>query len=205
MNKRLTDEESQWMWRLLEQQDELSELIARLQESEQAAWEEVEQLHLHQEVQQAWSLHMIESQILMGEEIERLKEELEQTKQLYNNYLDMYTSTVSEKNMLKGQLQDALKVMQEAVNDIDCEYPQTALIALEAAIQRIQEKRGQSDKNQPKTISVACPECGELNSFNVRRGLGERESDWIKCSFCNVRSGIVRWLRNESVQEGKQS
>ncbi|MGG3839677.1 hypothetical protein ABEV00_21980 [Paenibacillus thiaminolyticus] len=82
------------------------------------AWEEVERLkeenehfRIHQEVQQSWSLHMIEIQILMGEENERLQ----------------------------AQLQDALKVMQEAIDDIDCEYPQTAVIALEKAIQRIQE------------------------------------------------------------------
>lgn len=50
-----------------------------------------------------------------------------------------------EVERLKGQLQDALYVMQVTVNDIDCYYPQISLIALKAAIQRIQ---GESEQNE---------------------------------------------------------
>lgn len=80
------------------------------------------------------------------EEVERLKEELRTTNitlstvqgadEIHAKAMDFNLDMVQR---LQTQLQDALKVMQEAVNDIDCEYPQTALIALEAAIQRIQE------------------------------------------------------------------
>ncbi|EHQ63654.1 hypothetical protein PDENDC454_04284 [Paenibacillus dendritiformis C454] len=148
MNKRLTDRERNALKRWLDNPESkpeelsnanLSTLIGWVFESEQSAWEEVERLRkmyerereiaeqmktaaetlkeenehfrLHHEVQQSWSLHMIEGQIKMGEEIERLQ----------------------------AQLQDALKVMQEAIDDIDCEYPQTARISLRKAIQRIQE------------------------------------------------------------------
>lgn len=51
-------------------------------------------------------------------------------------YLEEETKKVER---LQALLQDSLKTMQEAVNDIDCEYPQTARIGLEKAIQRIQE------------------------------------------------------------------
>ncbi|BFH11147.1 hypothetical protein P4K96_29095 [Bacillus cereus] len=101
------------------------EYLQKVNLDELVLWEEVERLkeeneqfRLHQEVQQSWAFHMIEGQIKMGEEIERLQ----------------------------GQLQDALKVMQEAIDDIDCEYPQTARIALDKAIQRIQEGTGHGDR-----------------------------------------------------------
>lgn len=73
-----------------------------LLESEKTAWEEVERLkeenehfRIHREVQQSWNMHMIESQILMGEEIERLQGQLQDADQFIrytiNNLLSAKT------------------------------------------------------------------------------------------------------------------
>lgn len=91
--------------------------------------EENEHFRINQEVQQSWDFHMIESQILMGEEIERLQ----------------------------GQLQDALTVISNALTDVmdmlavsemerrNMELcPQCNMLSLhdelQAAIDRIQEE-----------------------------------------------------------------
>lgn len=91
MNKRLTGEEREEITEWLNDNDYKSTTlmsIEKLLTSEQSGWEEVERLkeenehfRIHREVQQSWDMHMIESQILMGEEIERLQGQLQDADQ----------------------------------------------------------------------------------------------------------------------------
>lgn len=126
MNKRLTEEERSWLKSSIEKDlwvygdgyvDE-SYRLEYLLESEQAAWEEVERLKGQLQTVET-SKHIL---------VEQLTDEV-----------SLHARSSARVEVLQSQLQDALKVMQEAIDDIDCEYPQTAGISLRKAIQRIQE------------------------------------------------------------------
>ncbi|PZM63480.1 hypothetical protein [Paenibacillus dendritiformis] len=115
------------------------EEIARLRKMYEREREIAEQWKTAAENQQHSNYTLIQ-------EVERLKGQLKTVETSKHILVEQLTDEVSlharssaRVEVLQSQLQDALKVMQEAIDDIDCEYPQTARISLRKAIQRIQE------------------------------------------------------------------
>ncbi|GAV11452.1 hypothetical protein [Paenibacillus sp. NAIST15-1] len=78
----------------------------------------------------------------VNDETKHLTSEVERLKILYKDYLDMYTSTVSEKNKLKGKLQDALNTLERIVTmpyTLPDVCKDVAQLLSKETIQRIQE------------------------------------------------------------------